>query len=79
MSQLSIKNCLLCSCLAVSLLGQPQMKTAGIIRRTGDVQIWLSGDRYKVPVKIVTSIALGQVTIELISVESKQADNHSSQ
>ena len=79
MSQLFIKNCLLSSCLAVSLLGLPQMKTGGIFRRTGDVQMWLSGDRFKVPVKIVTSIALGQVNIELISAESKQADKRSSQ
>ena len=62
-----------------ALLVQPQMKTGGIFRRTGDVQIWLSDDRYKVPVKIVTSIALGQVTIELMSAESKQPGNRPSQ
>jgi uncharacterized protein DUF3108 len=62
-----------------ALLVQPQMKTGGIFRRTGDVQIWLSDNRYKVPVKIVTSIALGQVTIELMSAESKQPDNRLSQ
>jgi hypothetical protein len=62
-----------------ALLVQPQMKPGGIFRRTGDVQIWLSDDRYKVPVKIVTSIALGQVTIELMSAESKQPGNRPSQ
>ena len=57
-----------------ALLVQPQIKTGGIFRRTGDVQMWLSGDRYKVPVKIVTFIALGKVTIELMSAGSKQAE-----
>lgn len=54
-----------------ALLLQPKLKTEGIFKRTGDVQIWLSDDQYKVPVKFVTSIALGQVTAELMSAESK--------
>lgn len=57
-----------------ALLLQPQLKTGGIFRRTGDVRIWLSADRYKVPVKIVTSIALGEVTAELVSSESEPPD-----
>lgn len=54
-----------------SLIIQPKLKTGGIFRRTGDIRIWLSDDEYRVPVKIVTSIALGRVTAELISAESK--------
>jgi hypothetical protein len=50
---------------------RPLQQTAGIFRRTGEVLIWLTDDDFKVPVKIVTSIALGQVTAELISAESK--------
>lgn len=41
--------------------------TEGIFRRTGDVLIWVTDDQYRVPVKFVTSIALGQVTAELVS------------
>lgn len=57
-----------------ALLVQPRLKTGGIFKRTCDVQIWLSDDRYKVPVKIVTSIALCQVTVELMSAESEHPD-----
>jgi hypothetical protein len=54
-----------------TLVVRPLQQTAGIFRRTGDVLIWLTDDAYKVPVKIVTSIALGKVTAELVSAESK--------
>ncbi|MEI7815711.1 MAG: DUF3108 domain-containing protein [Desulfuromonadales bacterium] len=49
---------------------RPLQKTAGIFRRTGDILIWLTDDDFKVPVKIVTSVAHGTVTIELISAET---------
>jgi hypothetical protein len=54
-----------------TLVIQPLQKSAGIFRRTGDILIWMTDDDYKVPVKIVTSVALGKVTIELLSAESK--------
>jgi hypothetical protein len=54
-----------------TLVVRPLQKTAGIFRRTGAVLIWMTDDGHKVPVKIVTSIALGQVTAELISAESE--------
>lgn len=57
-----------------ALLVQPQLKTEGIFKRTGEVQIWISDNQYKVPIKIVTSIALGRVTAELVSAESKPPD-----
>jgi hypothetical protein len=59
-----------------SLVIQPKLKTEGIFKRTGDIRIWLSDDEFRVPVKIVTSIALGQVTAELVSAESKRSDRH---
>jgi hypothetical protein len=59
-----------------SLVIQPKLKTEGIFKRTGDIQIWLSDDEFRVPVKIVTSIALGRVTAELVSAESKRSDRH---
>lgn len=57
-----------------TLVVRPLQQTAGIFRRTGDLLIWLTDDGNKVPVKIVTSIALGKVTAELISAESKPHD-----
>jgi hypothetical protein len=54
-----------------TLVVRPLQQTAGIFRRTGDVLIWMTDDAYKVPVRIVTSIALGKITAELVSAESK--------
>lgn len=54
-----------------TLVVRPVQKTAGMFRRTGDVMIWMTDDAFKVPVKIVTSVAIGQVTAELVSAESK--------
>jgi hypothetical protein len=54
-----------------TLVLRPMQKTAGIFRRTGDVLIWMTDDANKVPVKIVTSVALGTVSVDLIAAESK--------
>ena len=54
-----------------TMVVRPLQKTAGIFRRTGEILIWMTDDAFKVPVKIVTSVALGKVTIELVSAESK--------
>jgi hypothetical protein len=53
-----------------TLVVRPLQKTAGLFRRTGDILIWMTDDANKVPVKIVTSVALGTVTVELLSAES---------
>jgi hypothetical protein len=53
-----------------TLVVQPLQKSAGLFRRTGDVLIWMTDDENKVPVKIVTSVALGTVTVELVSAET---------
>lgn len=53
-----------------TLVIRPLQKTPGLFRRTGDVLIWMTDDANKVPVKIVTSVALGTVTVELMSAES---------
>ncbi len=58
-----------------AVLIQPQLKSEGIFKRNGDILIWLSDDQYKVPVKVVTSIALGRVTAELVSAETNPVDN----
>jgi len=53
-----------------TLVIRPLQKTPGLFRRTGDILIWMTDDANKVPVKIVTSVALGTVTVELMSAES---------
>lgn len=55
-----------------TLLIHPQIKTAGIFRRTGDILIWLTDDRHKVPVKVETSIPLGKVTAVLVSARTER-------
>jgi hypothetical protein len=47
-------------------------KTAGFFRRTGDIRIWLTDDRFRVPVRLETFITLGKVTAEIVSAESEQ-------
>jgi hypothetical protein len=53
-----------------TLVVRPLQKTAGIFRRTGDLLIWMTDDRFKVPVRIDTTMALGKVTCELVSAEN---------
>ena len=53
-----------------TLLVQPQLKTDGIFRRTGAIQIWFSDDAFRVPVKFSTTIPIGRITAELVSAES---------
>jgi hypothetical protein len=55
-----------------ALVLHPRLKTAGFFRRTGDIMLWLTDDTYRVPVRLETSIMLGKITAELISVESEQ-------
>jgi hypothetical protein len=55
-----------------TLVLQPLIKTAGFFRRTGDIMIWLTDDRFRVPVRMESFIALGRVTAELVSAESEQ-------
>ena len=60
-----------------TLVVRPLQKTAGMFRRTGDVMIWMTDDEFKVPVKIVTSVAIGRVTAELVSAESDPHEEES--
>lgn len=54
-----------------TIVVQPLQKTTGIFRRNGDIQIWMTDDAYRVPVKVVTSITLGTVTADLVAAESE--------
>lgn len=55
-----------------TLVVHPVLKTAGFFRRTGDLFIWLTNDTYRVPVRVETSIPLGRVTAELVSIEGEK-------
>ncbi len=58
-----------------TLVLHPLFKTAGFFRRTGDIMIWLSDDKFRVPVRVETFITLGKVTAELVSAEREQEEN----
>lgn len=62
-----------------TLVVHPKLETEGIFKRTGDVVIWLSDDEFRVPVKFITTIALGQVTAELVSAESQRSEGPGTQ
>jgi hypothetical protein len=55
-----------------TLVLHPLFKTAGFFRRTGDIMIWLTDDKFRVPVRVETFITLGKVTAELISAVSEK-------
>jgi len=59
---------------ADTLVVKPLLRTDGIFKRTGDLLIWLTDDENKVPVKVETQIALGTVSVELVSAETKQGE-----
>jgi len=58
-----------------TLVLHPLFQTAGFFRRTGDIMIWLTDDKFRVPVRLETFITLGKVTAELIAAESEQEEN----
>lgn len=53
-----------------TIVVKPMQETAGIFKRTGDITIWLTDDTNKTPVKIETSVLIGNVTAELVSSET---------
>ena len=57
---------------AQALVVKPLLKTDGIFKRAGELLIWLTDDENKVPVKVETQIALGKVTVELVSAETQR-------
>jgi hypothetical protein len=57
-----------------TLVLHPLFKTAGFFRRTGDITIWLTDDKYRVPVRMETFITLGKVTADLIASEREQEE-----
>ncbi len=44
---------------------KPLMKSEGIFNRKGDVYIWLTDDKKRVPVKLESKVAIGSITATL--------------
>ncbi len=45
---------------------KPLLKSEGIFNKRGDMYIWLTDDKKRVPVKMQTKVALGRVTATLV-------------
>jgi hypothetical protein len=48
---------------------KPLLQTSGIFRREGELFVWLSDDAYRVPVQMLSRIAIGTVTARLLKVQ----------
>ena len=44
---------------------KPLMKSEGIFNKKGDVYIWLTDDKKRVPVKLESKVAIGSITATL--------------
>lgn len=47
----------------------PLLKTGGIFEKTGDMLIWMSDDDRHMPVKMVSKVRIGSITVELVKIE----------
>jgi len=45
---------------------KPLMKSEGIFNRKGDVYIWLTDDKKRIPVKLESKVAIGSITATLV-------------
>ena len=48
-----------------TLVIKPLMKSEGIFNKKGDVYIWLSDDKKRIPVKLESKVAIGSITATL--------------
>ncbi len=46
---------------------EPILQASGIFKHEGKLTVWLTDDRYKIPVKMRSSVAVGSITTELKS------------
>jgi hypothetical protein len=51
------------------LLVEPLLKGEGLFKQKGSLKIWLTNDQYKIPVLMISEIAIGHITTELEKIE----------
>jgi len=51
------------------VLVEPVLKGEGIFKQKGRLKIWLTDDRFKIPVQMTSEIAVGHITSELEKIE----------
>jgi hypothetical protein len=50
----------------------PKLKTEALFKQRGNILIWLTDDRYKIPVKVESSLSFGSIYIYLEKIEGHQ-------
>lgn len=50
---------------------KPELKTAGIFRRKGDMWIWFTDDASHVPVRMKSKVTFGSIDAQLVAIESQ--------
>lgn len=58
------------TCLKV----EPVLKSEGIFRQKGKLTVWLTDDRYKVPVKMTSKVVIGSIASKLASFQTGETD-----
>lgn len=49
-----------------TIVVKPLLKSEGFFARTGEVTVWLTDDRLRIPVKMTTKVKLGSITAMLV-------------
>jgi len=49
------------------ILVEPILKSEGIFRQKGRLLVWMTDDRYKIPVKMTSKVAIGNIAVKLES------------
>ena len=54
------------TCLKV----EPVLKSEGLFRQKGRLHVWLTDDRYKIPVKMTSKVVIGSIASKLVSYQT---------
>ncbi|MEJ2536650.1 MAG: DUF3108 domain-containing protein [Calditrichia bacterium] len=51
------------------IMVQPQLRGEAIFKQKGELWVWLSDDKYKIPVQMKSAVFVGSITTELTKIE----------
>jgi hypothetical protein len=51
------------------LVLEPLLKGEGIFKQQGRLQVWMTNDKYKIPVQMTSKVIVGHITSELEKIE----------
>jgi hypothetical protein len=57
-----------------TILVKPTLQSEGLFQRKGDILIWISDDEKRIPVRVATSVSVGNVVAELQNSEAVKSD-----